>query len=180
MSNNPNQINNLKNILTTFSNNLLILQKKQTQLTLEFLNSINNNTINTSQNISTINNTDVNNNNNTEVQNYIKDNSEEKEEGIEMKNNNTNINYNNINNEKNDNYHKSQQKKYIKKRTHNEMLENSMSIEEESSNKFKTNLKMKKSEDTEKMIKNKSNEPIHYYYTDPLNNQWCFTETKGS
>ena len=75
--------------------------------------------------------------------------------------------------------HKIQQKKYVKKRTYNEMLENSMSIETESLYKYISNKKLKKLREEGNFIK-KCKEPIHYYYTDPLNFQWCFTETRGS
>ena len=57
-----------------------------------------------------------------------------------------------------------------------------MSIESESefnqNQKTYNNLKNKINENQN--IKTKKAEPIHYYYTDPLNFQWCFTETRGS
>ena len=52
------------------------------------------------------------------------------------------------------------------------MMENAMSIDEYSSKIFKSNKKMKKCENSESLIKIKNKEPIHYYYTDPLQNQW--------
>ena len=60
------------------------------------------------------------------------------------------------------------------------MLEESMSIETESINTNKSNNKMKKTLEGENLVKLKVNEPIHYYYTDTLKYQWCFTETRGS
>ena len=42
-----------------------------------------------------------------------------------------------------------------------------------------SNKKLKKLREEGNFIK-KCNEPIHYLYTDPLNFQWCFTETRGS
>jgi hypothetical protein len=44
--------------------------------------------------------------------------------------------------------HKIQQKKLIKKRTYNEMMENAMSIDEDSSNNFKFNKIKKKGENS--------------------------------
>ena len=62
------------------------------------------------------------------------------------------------------------------------MLEESMSIKSESesnqSQKTYNNLKNKINENQN--IKTKKTETIHYYYTDPLNFQLCFTETRGS
>ena len=61
------------------------------------------------------------------------------------------------------------------------MLEKSMSIETDSKKIFFANKTLKTSNNKEPcMTKIKKNEPIHYYYTDPLNYQWCFTETRGS
>ena len=40
--------------------------------------------------------------------------------------------------------------------------------------------KMKICENFESLIKIKNKEPIHYYYTDPLQYQWYFTETRVS
>ena len=59
-------------------------------------------------------------------------------------------------------------------------MENDMSIDEDSSKNFKSNKKLKKCENSESLIKTKNKEPIHYYYTDPLQCQWCFIETRGS
>ena len=60
------------------------------------------------------------------------------------------------------------------------MLEKSMSIETESLINFNSNKKMKNIVEGENLVKQKINEPIHYYYTDPLNYKWYFTETRGS
>ena len=57
------------------------------------------------------------------------------------------------------------------KRTYNEMLENSMSIETDSIQKFPGNKLLKKSNNEINLISPKNNDPIHYYYTDPLNFQ---------
>ena len=66
------------------------------------------------------------------------------------------------------------------KRLYNEMLENSMSIETDSIQNFTGNKLLKKSNNEINLICSKNNNPIHYYYTDPLNFQWCFTETRAS
>ena len=58
------------------------------------------------------------------------------------------------------------------------MLEQSMSIETELLNINKSNKKMENTLEGESFLKQKINEPIHYYYIAPLNNQWCFTETR--
>ena len=60
------------------------------------------------------------------------------------------------------------------------MLENSMSIETDSIQNFTGNKLLKKSNNEINLICSKNNNTIHYYYIDPLNFQWCFTETRAS
>lgn len=161
------------------------MQQQQTKLTLGFINAINND-INFSNNYQNTNNilnsesiinkdliggttsNELNKNENNihlNVMGYQNSNSS---------NNNLNLNQT-IN-------HKPQQKKFKRKRIYNKMLEESMSIESESESnqiqKTYNNLKNKINENQN--IKTKKAEPIHYYYTDPLNFQWCFTETRDS
>ena len=178
MANNENY---LKNIFINFSKNLLLLQQQQTKITMDFLNNINNNNLNLT-NINNNNDNKINQNNNQNLINS-QNNFDHFKELIQEQSESdlSNVNpYNNILTNKINTNHKIQQKKSVKKRTYNEMLEKSMSVETESFNNFNSNKKMKKKDEGENFIKQKINEPIHYYYTDPLNYQWCFTETRGS
>ena len=188
MSGNPtnhNNIDNINKIFTEFSKNLLSLQQQQTKLNMSFPNLINNNSVNINDNnINNFNNDIMNgesniSKNNVDSQNLYNDGNEELEE-VSNFNMNKNviqagINSNNLLNQK----HKIQQKKGIK-RSYNEMLENSMSIETDSLQNFTANKLCKKSNNEINLICPKNNDPIHYYYTDPLNFQLCFTEIRGS
>ena len=55
-----------------------------------------------------------------------------------------------------------------------------MSIETDSIQNFPGNKLLKKCNNEINFICPKNKDPIHYYYTDPLNLQWCFTEIRGS
>jgi len=190
--NQNNNINNLANnnndtisLITRFADNLLQMQQQQTKLTLGFINTINNdiNFSNNYQNTNNILNSELIINNDLiggTTSNELNKNENNIHlnvmgyQNINSSNNNSNLNQA-IN-------HKPQQKKFKRKRTYNQMLEESISIESESesnqSQKTYNNLKNKINENQN--IKTKKAEPIHYYYTDPLNFQWCFTETRGS
>ena len=144
MSSNSYNINNLKNIFTQFAKNLLKLQEQQTKLTKEILKNISLNEDNLHNNININNIPNISQSqNNLELINNEKEESEEyflsknaiykKDDG--NKDEDTN---------KNEIKHKIQQKKIIKKRAYNEMMENGMSIDEDSSKNFKFN---KKNED---------------------------------
>ena len=101
-------------LIKRFANNLLQMQQQQTKLTLGFINAINNNNLlNNYQNT----NNKLNKNENNIHLNLI--------DFQNSKSSKLNSNPNQTIN------HKAHQKKYKRKRTYNQMLEESMSIESE-------------------------------------------------
>jgi len=120
-------------LIKRFANNLLQMQQQQIKLTLGFINAINNNNLlNNYQNTNNILNSELNINND-----LIGDTTSNK---LNKNENNIHLNLIDFQNSKSSKLnsnpnqtinHKAHQKKYKRKRTYNQMLEESMSIESE-------------------------------------------------